>query len=86
MMAQRVQNNRRKKITGRNRISAKYLLSKDADLDYKNVSLLAKYLNDRGKMLSRRTTGITAKEQRALSLAIKRARFFALLPVGGIKK
>lgn len=61
-------------------------MPKDADINYKNVSLLQKYLNDRGKILSKRITGVTSKHQRALVSAIKRARFLALLPVGGVKK
>lgn len=68
------------------KLSAKYVLPKDANIDYKNLSLLQKYLNDRGKMVPRRISGVTAKEQRALSLAIKRARFLALLPSGSAHK
>jgi len=71
---------------GRQRNMAKYKLAKDAVLDYKNYTLLQKYLNERGKILPMRITGITAKDQRKLSLAVKRARFLALLPTGGVKK
>ena len=49
-------------------------------IDYKNVYLLKKYISERGRITPRRITGISAKEQRALSLAIKRARYAALLP------
>jgi len=78
--------NNSKRSGGRQRATAKYKLAKDADIDYKNITLLQKYLNERGKILPRRVTGITAKEQRRLATAVKRARFLALLPTGGVKK
>lgn len=49
-------------------------------IDYKDVDLLRKYVSDRGKILPRRVTGTTAKYQRKLATAIKRARHMALLP------
>lgn len=49
-------------------------------IDYKDVDLLKKYVSDRGKILPRRVTGTTAKYQRKLAVAIKRARHMALLP------
>ena len=49
-------------------------------IDYKDVSLLKRFLSPRGKILPSRITGVSAKYQRALSLAIKRARQLALLP------
>lgn len=49
-------------------------------IDYKDVAMLKKYISERGKILPRRVTGTTAKAQRKLSLAIKRARAIALLP------
>ena len=55
-------------------------------IEYKNLSLLGKFLTERGKILSRRVTGITAKEQRAVATAIKRARYLSLLPVGSTRK
>ncbi len=48
--------------------------------DYKDVKRLQKYLSPQGKILPRRRTGVTAKMQRRLSVAIKRARHMALLP------
>ena len=60
----------------------RYQLPKDAVIDYKNISLLQRYLNDRGKIVPRRITGISAKEQRLLVSAIKKARFLALLTAG----
>ncbi len=49
-------------------------------IDYKDVDLLRKFITERGKILPRRITGLTAKQQRALTVAIKRARIIALLP------
>ena len=49
-------------------------------IDYKDVDLLRKYVTERGKILPRRITGLTAKQQRDLSQAINRARIVALLP------
>ncbi|HEY9780128.1 MAG TPA: 30S ribosomal protein S18 [Leptolyngbyaceae cyanobacterium] len=49
-------------------------------IDYKDVDLLRKFITERGKILPRRLTGLTAKQQRDLTLAIKRARVVALLP------
>lgn len=48
--------------------------------DYKDVKRLQKYLTPQGKILPRRRTGVSAKMQRRLSVAIKRARHMALLP------
>ena len=49
-------------------------------LDYKNPEQLRKFINDKGKILPRRTTGACAKHQRDITLAIKRARHIAILP------
>jgi small subunit ribosomal protein S18 len=49
-------------------------------IDYKDVDLLRKFITDRGKILPRRVTGLTAQQQRDLTVAIKRARIIALLP------
>ncbi len=49
-------------------------------IDYKDVDLLRKFITERGKILPRRITGLTAKQQRDLTVAIKRARTLALLP------
>ena len=50
------------------------------EIDYKDVSRLRRYLSDRGKIEPRRKTGTCAKHQRRLSVALKNARFMALLP------
>lgn len=49
-------------------------------IDYKDVELLKKFISERGKILPRRVTGTSAKYQRQLTKAIKRARQIALLP------
>ena len=49
-------------------------------LDYKNQDQLKKFVNDKGKILPRRTTGACAKHQRDITLAVKRARHIAILP------
>ncbi|MDB5254681.1 MAG: rpsR [Candidatus Nomurabacteria bacterium] len=49
-------------------------------IDYKDVESLKRFLNPNGRILSRRRTGLTAKNQRSFAEAVKRARFMALLP------
>ncbi|MCS6959372.1 MAG: 30S ribosomal protein S18 [Pseudanabaenaceae cyanobacterium SKYG29] len=49
-------------------------------IDYKDVDLLKRFITERGKILPRRITGLTAKQQRKLTNAIKQARILALLP------
>jgi len=49
-------------------------------IDYKNTKLLIQYISPQGKILPRRSTGLTAKQQRAMAVAIKRARMGGLLP------
>ena len=49
-------------------------------IDYKDTNKLKRYISERGKILPRRITGNCAKHQRALTVAIKRARHVALLP------
>jgi small subunit ribosomal protein S18 len=52
----------------------------DTPIDYKDVELLRKFVTERGKILPRRITGLTAKQQRDLTQAIKQARILALMP------
>lgn len=58
--------------------------NKMTTIDYKDAELLVKFVSDRGKILPRRVTGTTAKYQRKLAVAIKRARHMALLPFSTI--
>ena len=53
---------------------------KDNVIDYKDTNKLKRYVSERGKILPRRITGNCAKHQRALTVAIKRARHLALMP------
>jgi small subunit ribosomal protein S18 len=48
-------------------------------IDFKDTTVLSKFINPQGRIMSRKKTGVTAKNQRNLSTAIKRARFMALL-------
>ena len=49
-------------------------------IDYKDTRLLQRYISERGKIVPSRITAVSAKNQRKLARAIKRARFLALLP------
>jgi small subunit ribosomal protein S18 len=49
-------------------------------IDYKDMRLLGRYISERGKIVPSRITAVSAKRQRELARAIKRARFLALLP------
>ena len=51
-----------------------------ASIDYKDLRLLQRYISERGKIVPSRITAVSAKNQRKLAQAIKRARFLALLP------
>lgn len=50
-------------------------------VDYKDVMIINKYINDKGKILPRRMTGACAKHQRHIAQQIKYARFMALIPL-----
>lgn len=50
------------------------------DIDYKDINTLQKFITERGKILPRRITGVSSHFQKKLALAIKRARYMALLP------
>lgn len=53
-------------------------------IDYKDLALIRRFISDRGKIRSRRVTGLSRRQQQQLALAVKRAREVALLPyVGG---
>jgi small subunit ribosomal protein S18 len=51
-----------------------------ADIDYKDIAKIKRYITEKGKILPRRMSGVCSKHQRLLSNAIKRARVMALLP------
>lgn len=54
--------------------------NKMTKIDFKDVELLKRFITDRGKILPRRVTGTSARYQRMLASAVKRARHMALLP------
>ncbi len=58
----------------------RFCIDKVEYIDFKNVNLLRNFISERGKILPRRITSVSAKKQRELSSAIKRARAIALLP------
>ena len=66
---------------GRRRRKVCYFNSNNiTHIDYKDVDLLRRFISERGKILPRRVTGTSAKYQRKLTVAIKRARMMALIP------
>ncbi len=70
---------RRKKLQQKNKVS-RLTIERVIWIDYKDVGLLKHYVTERGKIIPRRITGTTARHQRMLTNAIKRARQIALLP------
>ncbi|HEY8379961.1 MAG TPA: 30S ribosomal protein S18 [Nannocystis sp.] len=70
------------KSTRATKASRASLLASDKTLviDYKNPQLLKAFLTDRGKIVPARISGLTAKQQRQVTKAVKRARMLALLP------
>jgi small subunit ribosomal protein S18 len=69
----------RKRGFARKKVS-RLTTDKSLVVDYKDPKLLRSFLSETGKILPRRITGNTAKQQREIALAIKRARHLALLP------
>ena len=55
----------------------------NATFDYKNVDTLKRHLSEKGKIIPRRVSYISMKRQKSLAVAIKRARYLALLPYSG---
>jgi len=49
-------------------------------IDYKDTEILKKFISPSGKIMPRRRSGLTAKHQRSLALAVKRSRFMGLMP------
>ena len=70
----------RKGGRGKRRKVCYFTVNKITHIDYKDTELLKKFISERGKILPRRVTGTSAKYQRMLTVAIKRARQVALLP------
>ena len=64
----------------RRRKFCKFTAEGITEVDYKDVELLKDFINENGKVIPARITGTKTRYQRQLSVAIKRARFLALLP------
>lgn len=73
MAMQRRRNRRRRKVN-------QFAGDNIKKINYKDINTLKKFISERGKILPRRITGNSAKAQRKLTVAIKRARHIALLP------
>lgn len=66
---------------GRRRKKVDFIAANHIDyIDYKDVELLKRFISESGKILPRRVTGTGAKNQRKVTIAIKRARIMGLLP------
>ena len=70
---------RRRRGFGRRKVD-RFLADPSLVIDYKDPQLLRHFITDRGKIVPRRISGNNAKHQRAVALAIKRARMLALMP------
>jgi small subunit ribosomal protein S18 len=75
-------NPRRNRYYSRSKV-CQFCTDKSIDINYKNVDLLNRFIDDAGKIRPRRQTGTCAKHQRAVAKAIKNARHIALLPFTG---
>jgi len=65
---------------GGRRKSCQYCRDKVEFVDYKDINALRKFISDRGKIRSRRITGLSRRQQSQLSAAVKRARTMGLFP------
>ncbi len=79
-------NRRKKPVPFKSRRECYFTKNNVQYIDYKDVELLNKYINDRGKIKSRRSTGTKADYQRDLAKAIKRSRHMALMPFVKVAK
>jgi small subunit ribosomal protein S18 len=70
----------RRRVFFRRRKVCKFTVDGIEYIDYKDVNLLKQYVPERAKILPRRISGTSARHQRMLAKALKRARFLALLP------
>ena len=71
--------NRRLNRKGRKKVCS-FCIDKVENIDYKDIAKIRRYISERAKILPRRVTGTCSCHQRALTVAIKRARHLALLP------
>ena len=73
----------RPRIRRSRRKVCKFCVEKAAAIDYKDTKKLSGFISEAGKIMPRRMSGVCAKHQRDLAIAIKRARIMALLPYVG---
>ena len=66
--------------TQQHRKKCPFCKDKVTEIDYKDVQALRRFITDRGKIKSRRVTGVCAQHQHKLAVSVKRAREMALLP------
>ena len=78
-MAERSDRPERRGRKGRKKVCS-FCVDKIDTIDYKDVAKLRRFISERAKILPRRVTGTSARHQRELTVAIKRARHLALLP------
>jgi small subunit ribosomal protein S18 len=78
--AERGERGRRPRGRKQRRKVCAFCVDKIQHIDYKDITRLRRFTNERGKILPRRMSGTCAKHQRQLSVAIKRARAIALMP------
>ena len=80
-MAKKKDNKKRRRIIKEEPVPVNCPFDKShTEPDYKDVDTLMKYMSDRAKVIGKARTGICAKHQRRISIAIKRARHLGLLP------
>jgi len=60
-----------------------FLVDKNLEIDWRDAQLMGRFVSERGKIVPRRVSGVTAKHQRKISKSIKRARQMSLLQYGG---
>ena len=75
-----MRNQQRNRNQRKRRKKVRSLAKEGRRIDYKDTELLSQFITERKKIVSRRGTGLNAKEQRRVATAIKRARVMALLP------
>ena len=69
-----------RKPSQKRRKSCPFSVPNTPPIDYKDLKVLTRYVSERGKIIPSRISAVSAKKQRELSKAIKRARFLALMP------
>ncbi len=72
--------------TKRRMRSPRFQVEGIGNMSFKDYSVLSRFLTERGKILSRRVTGVSSKDQRTLTAAIKHARYLGLLTSGGTRR